>query len=39
MKKKYEEPIVALHMLYAIDVLTLSQEEQITYDLWDGMDI
>lgn len=39
MKKKYEEPIVALHMLSAIDVLTFSQEEQITDDLWSGMDI
>jgi hypothetical protein len=39
MKKKYEEPIVALYMLSAIDVLTLSQEEQITDDLWNGMDI
>lgn len=39
MKKKYEEPIVALHMLSAIDVLMLSQEEQITDDLWDGKDI
>ena len=29
MKKKYEEPIVALHMLSAIDVLTLSGEEKI----------
>ena len=38
MKKKYEEPIVALYMLSAIDVLTLS-EEKITDDLWDGMDI
>ena len=39
MKKKYEEPIVALHMLSAIDVLTLSGEEKITPDLWDEMDI
>ena len=39
MKKKYEKPIVALHMLSAIDVLTLSQEEKIIPDLWDGMDI
>lgn len=39
MKKKYEEPIVAVHMLSAIDVLTLSKEEQIVDDLWDGMDI
>lgn len=38
MKKKYEEPIVALYMLSTMDVLTLS-EEKITDDLWDGMDI
>lgn len=38
MKKKYEEPIVALCILSAMDVLTLS-EEKITDDLWDGMDI
>ena len=38
MKKKYEEPIVALYMLSTMDVLTLS-EEKITADLWDGMDI
>ena len=39
MKKKYEEPIIALYMLFDIDVLTFSQEEQITDDLWNGMDI
>ena len=33
------EPIVALYMLSAIDVLTLSGEEKIIPDLWDGMDI
>ena len=38
MKKKYEEPIIALYMLSTMDVLTLS-EEKITDDLWDGMDI
>lgn len=39
MKKKYEEPIIALYMLSTMDVLTFSQEEQITDDLWNGMDI
>lgn len=38
MKKKYEEPIIALYMHSAIDVLTFS-EEKITDDLWNGMDI
>lgn len=38
MKKKYEEPIIALYMLSTMDVLTLS-EEKITDDLWNGMDI
>ena len=38
MKKKYEEPIIALYMLSTMVVLTLS-EEKITDDLWNGMDI
>jgi hypothetical protein len=38
MKKKYEEPIIALYMLSAMDVLTLSEEKN-TDDLWSGMDI